>query len=304
MKRKIIKIDEEKCDGCGLCVPECHEGALQIIDGKARLVSDLMCDGLGACIGHCPQGAISIEEREAEPYDEIAVMQEMVTKGKNTVIAHLNHLKDHHEFGYLKQGARYLKEHREEVDFDVDEVIATVHQGNGRKHQHAHAAAHVEEGGCGGGCPGSAEVDLEEHKTQENLSKEPTGTIPSQLAHWPVQMHLINPTSEQFRNADLLLSADCVAYAMGDFHRQYLKGKSLAIACPKLDSNKESYVEKLMALIDEAKINTITVMKMVVPCCGGLLQLAQIAAENASRKVPIKSITVGLQGEIQDEQWI
>jgi hypothetical protein len=186
----------------------------------------------------------------------------------------------------------------------VDEVIATVHQGNGRKHKHAQAAAHVEEGGCGGGCPGSAEVELEKHETRENLSKEPTGSIPSHLAHWPVQMHLINPTSEQFKNADLLLSADCVAYATGDFHRQYLKDKSLAIACPKLDSNKESYVEKLMALIDEARVNTITVMKMEVPCCGGLLQLAQIAAENASRKVPIKSITVGIKGLIQEEKWI
>lgn len=302
MKRKIIHIDEDKCDGCGLCIPECHEGALQIIDGKARLVSDLMCDGLGACIGHCPQGAISIEEREAEAYDEIAVMKEMVTKGKNTVIAHLNHLKDHNEFGYLKQGAGYLKEHRDELDFDADEVIATVHKGNGRKYRHAHAAAHAGEGGCGGGgCPGSAEVDLEE---REELQKEPESEIPSQLAHWPVQMHLINPTSQQFRNADLLLSADCVAYAMGDFHRQHLKGKALAIACPKLDSNKESYVDKLISMINDAKVNTITVMKMEVPCCGGLLQLAQMAAENARRKVPIKSFTVGIQGDIKNEEWI
>ena len=109
MERDIIKIDEEKCNGCGLCVPNCHEGALQVIDGKVRLVSELMCDGLGACIGYCPEGAINIEKREAEPYDETAVISEMVKKGANTVIAHLKHLKDHHEYGYLEEGTTWLE---------------------------------------------------------------------------------------------------------------------------------------------------------------------------------------------------
>jgi hypothetical protein len=117
-------------------------------------------------------------------------------------------------------------------------------------------------------------------------------------------MHLINPNAPQFQGADMLLSADCVAFAMGDFHRKYLKGRALAIACPKLDSNKEVYVQKLISLINDAKINTLTVMKMEVPCCGGILQMAQMAVENAQRKVPIKAITVSIQGEIQSEDWI
>ncbi len=127
MKREIIQIDEELCDGCGDCVPNCHEGALQIIDEKAVLISDLMCDGLGACIGHCPQDALTIEEREAEPYDEIAVMKEMIQKGKNVVTAHMKHLKDHQEHAFLKQGVQFLLENKEKLDFNPVEIIQEVH---------------------------------------------------------------------------------------------------------------------------------------------------------------------------------
>ncbi len=310
MKRQIINIDEEKCNGCGLCIPNCHEGALQLIDGKARLISDLMCDGLGACIGHCPEGAITIEEREAAPYDEELVMQDMIPKGKNTIIAHLKHLKDYKEFGYVKQGVRYLQEHKDELDFNLDEVIAEVH-GSKENHSEKVMAEGEQSGGChggsgqahGGGCPGSQSQSFESVAKEEE-KEDDQAKVTSRLAHWPVQMHLINPSAQQFQNADVLLSADCVAYAMGDFHRKYLEGKALAIACPKLDSNKEVYVQKLISLINEAKINTLTVMKMEVPCCGGILQMAQMAVENAKRKVPIKSITVGVQGEIQSEEWI
>lgn len=303
MKRKIIKIDESKCDGCGLCIPNCHEGALQIIDGKARLISDLMCDGLGACLGHCPQGAITMEEREAAPYDELAVIREMIPKGFNTVIAHLSHLKEHHEFGYLKQGVRYLQEHRDELDFDLDEVIACVHSGKAQRKEPAMAEAHHHgDGSCGGGgCPGSQEVTFDEPPVYEEPA--PTQSTLSHLTHWPVQMHLINPGAACYKNADLLLAADCVAYAMGDFH-SFLKNRALAIACPKLDSNKEEYVQKLISLINEAQVNTITVMKMEVPCCGGLLQLAQMAQSNAARKVPVKAVTVGIKGEVLKEEWI
>jgi ferredoxin len=275
---------------------------LQIIDGKARLISDLMCDGLGACLGHCPQGAITMEEREAEPYDELAVIREMVPKGMNTVIAHLSHLKEHHEFGYLKQGVRYLQEHRDELEFDLDEVIARVHSGKAQKKEPAMAEAHHHgDGGCGGGCPGSQEVSFEEKVVPDDPA--PAQSTPSQLTHWPVQMHLINPGASCYQNADLLLAADCVAFAMGDF-QSFLKNRALAIACPKLDSNKETYVQKLISLINEAQINTITVMKMEVPCCGGLLQLAQMAQSNAARKVPVKAVTVGIKGEVIKEEWI
>src|SRR6056297_1908390 len=159
MIREIIHIDEELCDGCGECIPNCHEGALQMIDGKARLISDLMCDGLGACIGHCPQDAITIEERDAAPYDEELVIKDIIPKGKNTIIAHLKHLKDYKEFGYVKQGVRYLQEHRDELNFDLDEVIAEVHGSKETKREHAMVETSDEEnchsGHAGGGCPGS-----------------------------------------------------------------------------------------------------------------------------------------------------
>lgn len=304
MKRQIIEIDEEKCNGCGECIPNCHEGALQMIDGKARLISDLMCDGLGACIGHCPEGAIEIIEREAQPYDEIIVIKEMVTKGKNTVIAHLTHLKDHKEFGFYKQGIKWMQENKININFDVDEVINTVSKSEMDKKEpvqiktepiHHHHHEH------GGGCPGSLSQSFNQPET---TTAQHTEEVQSQLTHWPVQMHLINPAASHFHNSDLVLAADCVAFSMGDFHNKHLKGKTLAIACPKLDSNTDIYVQKLISLIDDAKINTITVMKMTVPCCGGILQMAQIASQQASRKVPIKSITVDINGKIQHEDWI
>ncbi len=308
MEREIIQIDEDKCTGCGECIPNCHEGALQMIDGKARLISDLMCDGLGACIGHCPEDAIEIIKREAQPYDEIAVIKEMVTKGKNTVIAHLTHLKDHKEFGFYNQGVKWMqenKENKENIDFDIDEVINTLSKSEMDKKESVqiktepvHDHHHHEHGG---GCPGSLSQSFNKH---EASAEQHTGEVPSQLTHWPVQMHLINPAASHFQNSDLVLAADCVAFSLGDFHNNHLKGKTLAIACPKLDSNTDVYVQKLISLIDDAKVNTITVMKMTVPCCGGILQMAQIASQNASRKVPIKSVTVDINGKIQHEDWV
>lgn len=296
-KRKIIKIDETKCNGCGDCIPNCHEGALQIIDGKARLISDLKCDGLGACIGHCPQGAISLEEREAAPYDEIAVIREMMQKGKNTVIAHLKHLKSHGETELLNQGINYLWEHQRDVDFSINEVSEQVYGPVSSS-----PAEETMEKMQGMGCPGSMAKTFDPSPAPDEPVKGKEQ--PSQLAHWPIQMHLINPGAGYFKEANLLLAADCVAYALGDFHSTYLKGKSLCIACPKLDSNKEVYVEKLIQLIDEARVDTITVMKMEVPCCGGLLALVQEAASQAQRKVPVKNITVSVKGAIQENEWI
>ena len=287
MEREIVKIDEELCTGCGDCVPSCHEGALQIIDGKARLISDLMCDGLGACLGRCPEGAITIEKREAEPYQETKVMEIMVKKGENTVIAHLKHLKEHNEFEYLKEGVQYLRDNLENVDFNVEEVLKEVHKN--AHHQHH-----------GGGCPGAREISFDKEinkKGDEMISGN------SELRQWPVQMHLINPMASYFQNSDLVLAADCVAYAMGNFHQKFLKGNSLAIACPKLDQGQDLYIDKITGLIDEAEVNTITVMIMQVPCCSGLLQMVQRAAAQAKRKVPVKGIVVSLQGEILQEEW-
>ncbi len=283
MKRSIITIDEEKCTGCGLCIPNCPEGAIQLIDGKARLVSDLMCDGLGACLGHCPEGAITIEEREAQPYDERRVMANIVKQGPNTIQAHLEHLKEHGQTGYYREAVAYLKEQDIPMPGQSQEL---------RMLDQTHAS---------GGCPGSRSMALGPQVTEAGT---PEAGRSSRLTHWPVQMHLIAPNAPHYRGADLLLAADCVAYSMGEFHQQWLQGKTLAIACPKLDEGQEIYVEKLRALIDEARINTLTVMIMQVPCCGGLLNLARQGVSQASRKIPIKSVVVSLQGVVLQEEWL
>ncbi|MBS2211339.1 4Fe-4S binding protein [Carboxylicivirga mesophila] len=294
MIRDVVKIDEDKCNGCGVCIPSCHEGALQIIDGKARLISDLMCDGLGACLNHCPQDAMTIEKREAEPYDEIKVMEIMVDKGINTVVAHLKHLKDHNEVTFLKQAVNWLKENEAQLSFKVDEVIRQVHKPKTSVMQQGHAS---------GGCPGSAARAIERPTAAPNAS-ENTGDAPSELRQWPVQMHLVNPMAPYFRDSDMVLAADCVAFAMGNFHSKFLKGRSVGIACPKLDSNQDIYVDKLVQMIDQAKINTLTVAIMQVPCCGGLLQQAKMAIEQASRKIPLKLAVVSIEGEILKEEWV
>lgn len=294
MKRKIVKIDREKCTGCGLCIPNCHEGALQIIDDKAVLISDLMCDGLGACLGHCPEGAIEIEERDAEPYNERKVMEQMLNHGKNTIIAHLKHLKDHNETVFYNEGINFLKENEENLLFDLKEVINKVENIKMENNLHEHK-------GCG--CPGGQEKVL----TTTNLtvaSNIDINNLHSELRQWPVQMHLINPRASYFQNSDLLVAADCVAFSMGNFHQKHLKGKSLVIACPKLDDGLDTYIQKFISLIDDAKVNTITVMRMEVPCCGGLVSMVKESTQKASRKVPVKEMVISLEGNILSENWI
>ncbi len=290
MLRDIIKIDEDKCTGCGLCIPGCPEGAIQLIDGKARLVSDLSCDGLGACLGHCPEGAIEIEKREAEPYNEKAVMANIVKAGANTIAAHLKHLEDHGENEYLAQAHEYLEEHGIEVPAQV--------QKDGTDEEH----------GCGGGCPGSRIMQfVKNNDSGRPAASAAAGSVQeqvSELTHWPVQLHLLNPRAPYLKQADLLLSADCVAHSVGNFHSKFLKGKALAVACPKLDSGLDSYVQKLTEMIDGSGINTLTVMMMEVPCCGGLLAIARQAASAASRKIPIKKIVVSIKGELLSEEWV
>lgn len=255
-KRKIVKIDESLCNGCGECVSSCAEGAIQIIDGKARLVSDQYCDGLGACLGECPQGAISIEEREAKSFDEAAAKEHLHRQAHGDGHHHHDHQKHHH--------------------------------GHHQHHEH-HAA----------GCPGAAMRQLGQRPAAEGEQ----GDLSSQLRQWPVQLHLVSPLAPYFKGADLLLAADCVAYAYGAFHSRFLKGRSIAVACPKLDSQQEVYLDKLVTMIDEAKINTLNVVIMEVPCCSGLMRLAQAALSKAKRKVPIKEIVVSLEGEVLSEEW-
>ena len=155
-----------------------------------------------------------------------------------------------------------------------------------------------------GGCPGASAMDFRKQSNEFSIAETTITEIKSELRQWPVQMHLINPMASYFQNSDVVLAADCVAFSMGNFHQNYLKGKSLAIACPKLDSNKDIYVEKLVAMIDQAKINTLTVMIMEVPCCGGLVQMVKLAQSQATRKVPVKQVMVGIRGDILQEDWV
>lgn len=288
MKRKIIRIDEEKCDGCGACIPNCPEGALKIIDGKARLVGEIYCDGLGACVGRCPLGAIKVEEREAEDYDERQVMANIAKQGPTAVQDHLMHLKEHGEHVLLAQALNYLKENqpaKSPVKMPTNQPARPLDLSLPPL----------------GGCPGSRTMSFTPAPIAQRKEAGTQTPRPSALRHWPLQLHLISPRTPHYQGSDLLLAADCVAFAMANFHEDYLSGKSLAIACPKLDQGQEVYREKLTALVDEAQINSLTVITMQVPCCSGLVRLAQAAVVAAQRKIPVKSIVISLQGQVLAE---
>lgn len=277
-KRKIITIDEEKCNGCGLCIPNCPEGALQIIDGKARLISDLFCDGLGACIGHCPEGAITIEEREAEPYDERKVMENIVKQGENTIKAHLLHLKEHGEFKFLREAITYLTE--KSIAVSPEEFLHAVPP-------HAHQGA---------SCPGAAVMDFSaDDDSQDAVPKENRTT---RLRQWPVQIKLVPPFAPYLNDSDLLIAADCVPFAYADFHEDFLKGKTLLVGCPKLD-NAKYYEEKISQVLQQNNIRSITVLHMEVPCCFGMVQLVKNALAKSGKKIPLQDITITIKGGIR-----
>jgi NAD-dependent dihydropyrimidine dehydrogenase PreA subunit len=229
MKRDIVRIDEDKCNGCGLCVPACHEGAIRIVNGKARLMEDALCDGLGACLGECPQGAITIEAREAAAFD-------------------MNKVK----------------------------------------------AAKLPPMPCG--CPGTMARTI--HRGSAVAPAAPAAEAPSALGQWPVQLRLINPDASFLAGAELVVSADCVAYAYGDFHRKFLQGKALAIFCPKLDDGLEAYIEKLAMIFRRHATPRVIVLKMEVPCCGGTLMAVEEAVRRSGKEVRVESFTVSLEGEI------
>jgi NAD-dependent dihydropyrimidine dehydrogenase PreA subunit len=233
--RNIVKIDEEKCNGCGECVNACAEGAIEIINGKAKLVSEVYCDGLGACIGHCPQDAITIEQRQADEFDEEATKAHLAKK----------------------------KTPPQQDDNFV--------------------------------CPGMMAEKLRKN-TASNKSSQTT-KVSSQLSHWPVQLKLVSPQAPYFANADLLLVADCVPFAMGDFHNRFLKNHSIAVGCPKLD-NKDFYVEKLAQILKTNNLNGLTVIHMEVPCCLGLTYIAREAIIQSGAEISFEDITVDLHGNV------
>ncbi len=267
MQRDIIIIDEKKCNGCGQCIAGCPEGALQIIDGKARLVNDLFCDGLGACIGECPVGAIRIERREAEAYDEYKTMNNIVQGGENVIKAHLKHLKAHGQNEYLSQALEYLEQ---------KSILIPNYE---------------EKTQCN--CPSTMSKKIERKNTSKIIAD-----LTPQLNNWPIQLMLINPDAEYYNNADLLICADCVPFSYPNFHQKFLKNKVLIMFCPKLDKTIDTYVEKLAYIFENKNIQSVSIVHMEVPCCSGIEIIIKRALEKAQKNIILKDYTISISGEI------
>ncbi len=250
VKRKIVQIDEDLCNGCGECVPNCHEGALQIIDGKAKLVSEVYCDGLGNCLGHCPQDAITIVEKDVEDFDFEETNRHLRKLGreeleKNPLESHLNELKP-----------------------DLP---------------------------CG--CPGSMVRDLRENNMNDrSLDIDQV----SELKQWPVQIHLLPPNAPYFQDSDLLVVADCVGFAYPNLHTKMIKGKSIAVGCPKLD-DLEAYKDKIKSIVRYNNLKSITVAIMEVPCCTGLYHIVKEVVEKNGKDIPVFQKIVSISGEVNEE---
>jgi len=238
--RKIIEIDESKCTGCGLCITSCAEGALKLVNGKARLVGDVYCDGLGACLGECPEGALRIVEREAEDFSVAAV-----------------------------EG---LKTHR-------------------------HAAPELPTMPCG--CPSSMAMSIKAKSAPRDCGA-PAGTTPSELTHWPIKLQLLAPAAPFLKNAELVLLADCAAASQPDLHRTILKGKAVAMGCPKLD-NIEAHITRLSEIFKTAQPKSLTVVHMEVPCCFGFVQAALSAAQRSGVNIDMQRVKIARTGEIIEE---
>lgn len=274
-KRNIIEIDENKCNGCGECVPNCPEGALKIVDGKAKVVDEVYCDGLGACIGHCPQDAIKVVKREAAEYDEKKVIDNISKHGKEAIKEHLHHLHEHGQTKELDEARAYLKSKSSKTE---DMKIKT----SKRK---AKACS----------CPGAQVRDLKAEKA-DSRSKDKKNKFADNfsLNQWPVQLNLLPPNTPFFEDAHILICADCVAYANPSFYTKLLEGKALAIGCPKLD-DVEEYQEKLEDIFRENKTKEVTVAIMEVPCCRGLWNAVEMAARKVDRKIKVNTEIVSIR---------
>jgi NAD-dependent dihydropyrimidine dehydrogenase PreA subunit len=280
MQRKIIVIDEELCTGCGVCIPNCPEGALQVIDEKARLISDLFCDGLGACVGECPEGAMSVIERDAEPYDERRVMANIVKAGPNTIKAHLDHLKNHGEMKLYNIANEYLKEN----SISIPTTPAKETHG---------CADSSEMAGCPGSLSRSLKLEPETEATPGEVSRQR-----SYLTNWPTQLKLVPVSAPYFDGADLLIAADCTGMAYPNFQSDFVKGRILVQGCPKLD-DQNYYVEKLAEIFKQNNINSIKVAIMEVPCCMGLVQIVNLALKQSGKSIPIERQVIQISGQLK-----
>jgi len=247
MKRNIITIDEAKCNGCGICVNACAEGAIALVNGKAKLVSEIYCDGLGVCIGECPVDAIKIEQREAGAFDEGAVKARLKEIGR----------------------------------------AATPEPVKPQMHSH------------GGGCPGMMARSFKKKEAVQPSGSVSAEPAVSELEQWPIQLHLVPVAAPYWKGADLLVCADCVPFACPDFHSKWLKGRKIAIACPKLDETGE-YVEKLTQIIANNGIKSVTAIHMEVPCCSGIVGMARQALDAAGVDIPFHDVVVSIGGEIEE----
>lgn len=278
MLRKIIEIDEERCDGCGICVPNCHEGALQIIDGKARLISELFCDGLGACIGHCPHGAITVTEKEADKYSETEVMRIMISKPRAVLAAHLNHLQEHKALEYLTIALDFL----ESNGIDGSSLLK-----NSEKENPA----------CG--CASTHAKELRKTYNLE-LIKNTTADDrhESWLEQWPVQLHLVNPSAPYFKGKELVILSTCSPVASANIHEDYIRGRSVVVACPKLDYT-DPYAEKLAEIFEYSMTPKVIIVIMEVPCCRGLSAIVERATAISGRlDMVVEEHTLSLEGNL------
>lgn len=273
MKRHIVKIDEEKCNGCGICVNACAEGALQIVNGKAKLVSESYCDGLGACLPECPTGAITIEEREAAEFDEAAVKEHLA--GKPTQ-------------GDQTQAAQGSQAHATQAD-----------QPQAVQASHIQAGSSCAGSGHGRMCPGVKARMIQPAKPVTADSPAHAVAATSQLRQWPCQLQLVPVNAPYLEGAHLLIAADCTAYAYANIHADFMRGKITLIACPKLD--EYAYVEKLTEILKQHDIKSITVLRMEVPCCGGLTQIVKAALRNSDKLIPWHVTIISTDGQILEE---
>jgi NAD-dependent dihydropyrimidine dehydrogenase PreA subunit len=265
MIRKIVQIDEARCDGCGQCIPSCAEGAIALVNGKARLSADVLCDGLGACLGECPQGAITVIEREAADFDEAAVKA-------------------------------HLARARPPAHEPAPPALAAVSPPAPARPRLSIVSDPAPS--AGGGCPGSRPRTLTPRPAGPQRLASGMASAQSRLGQWPVQLHLVPVTASYFQGADLLVAADCVPFAYAGFHDELLAGRAIVVGCPKLDDN-DFYAEKLTAILTQSDVRSVTVARMEVPCCGGIAMAARHAIAASGKRLPLTDVVVGVDGTLR-----